>query len=38
MTKVLVDDFGWVPIVVVPNWYTKMIVSYSAGMRCTAQQ
>ena len=35
MTKVLVEGFGWVYIVVVLDWYTKMIVGYYAGLRCT---
>jgi putative transposase len=38
MTKVLVSGFGWVSIVVVLDWYTKKIVGYSAGLRCTAKQ
>jgi putative transposase len=37
MTKVLVEGCGWVYIVVVLDWYTKMIVGYYAGGRCTAQ-
>jgi putative transposase len=37
MTKVLVEGFGWVYIVVVLDWYTKTIVGHDAGMRCTAQ-
>jgi transposase InsO family protein len=37
MTKVLVQGFGWVYIVVVLDWYTKTIVGHYAGMRCTAQ-
>jgi putative transposase len=38
MTKVLVSGFGWVYVVVVLDWYTKKIVGYHAGPRCTAQQ
>ena len=38
MTKVLVQDVGWVYIVVVLDWYTKMIVGYHADLRSTAQQ
>jgi putative transposase len=38
MTKVLVQGFGWVYIVMVLDWYTKTIVGYDAGIRCTAQQ
>jgi putative transposase len=37
MTKVLVEGCGWVYIVVVLAWYTKRIVGYDAGGRCTAQ-
>lgn len=28
MTKVLVEGFGWVYIVIVLDWYTKKIVGY----------
>jgi putative transposase len=37
MTKVVVEGFGWVYIVVVLDWYTKKIVGYYAGRPCTAQ-
>jgi putative transposase len=37
MTKLLVEGFGWVCIVVVLDWYTKKIVGYYAGMHCTAR-
>jgi putative transposase len=37
MTKVLVQGFGWVYIVVVLDWYTKTIVGHYTGIRCTAQ-
>jgi putative transposase len=37
MTKILVEDFGWVSIVVVLDWYTKKIVGYYAGTPCTAR-
>jgi putative transposase len=37
MTKVLVEGFGWVYIVLVLDWYTKKIVGYYAGSPCTAQ-
>jgi putative transposase len=36
MTKVLVQGFGWVYIVVVLDWYTKAIVGSYAGIPCTA--
>jgi putative transposase len=38
MTKVPVEGFGWVYIVVVLDWYTKKIVGYEVGLRCTTQQ
>jgi putative transposase len=38
MTKVLVEGFGWIYIVVVLDWYSKKIAGYSAGTPCTAQQ
>lgn len=38
MTKVLVQGVGWVYIVVVLDWYTKAVVGYEAGIRCTTQQ
>ena len=38
MTKVLVEGFGWVDIVLVLDWYTKKIVGYYAGSPCTARQ
>lgn len=34
MTKVMVEDFGWVYIVVVLAWYTKNIVNGTRGMGC----
>lgn len=37
MTKVLVNDFGWMYIVVVLDWYTKKIVGYNAGMQCLSK-
>jgi len=37
MTKVMVDGFGWMYIVVVPDWYTKKIVGYYAGMQCRSK-
>jgi putative transposase len=38
MTTVLVAGFSWVYIVVVLDWYTKAIVGYYAGIRCTSKQ
>jgi putative transposase len=37
MTKVLVQGFGWMYIVVVLDWYTKKVVGYTADMRGTTQ-
>jgi len=34
MTKVMVERFGWMYIVVVLDWYTKKIVGYNTGMEC----
>lgn len=36
MTKVLVEGFGWVSVVVVRDWSTKVIVGDYAGIRGTA--
>ena len=37
MTKVKVNGFGWMYIVVVEDWYTKKIVGYYSGLQCTAR-
>lgn len=37
MTKVLVEGVGWIYSVIVLDWYTKIVVGYYAGLRCTAQ-
>jgi putative transposase len=37
MTKVMVEGFGWVYVVVVLDWYTKKIVGYYAGLQCAAR-
>jgi putative transposase len=34
MTKVMVEGFGWMYIVVVLDWYIKKIVGYYAGVQC----
>jgi len=34
MTKVMIQGFGWMYIVVVLDWYSKKIVGYYAGMQC----
>lgn len=36
MTKVMIDGFGWVYVVLVLDWYTKKIVGHYAGIRCKA--
>lgn len=36
MTKVLVESFGWVYVVIVLDWYTKKIVGYYAGTQSKA--
>jgi transposase InsO family protein len=37
MTKVMVDGFGWMYIVVVLDWYTKKIVGHYAGLQCRSE-
>jgi putative transposase len=37
MTKVMVESFGWMYIVVVLDWYTKKIVGYYAGIECRSR-
>lgn len=37
MTQVLVSGFGWVYLVIILDWYTKKVVGYYAGLRCTAR-
>ena len=37
MTKVIVEGFGWMYIVVILDWYTKKIVGYYAGMQCRSK-
>ena len=37
MTKVVVESFGWVYVVVVLDWYTKKYVGYHIGLQSTAQ-
>jgi transposase InsO family protein len=36
MSKVMVDGFGWMYIVVVLDWYTKKITGYYTGTECRA--
>ncbi len=33
MTKVMIEGFGWVYVVIVIDWYTKKIVGYYAGLQ-----
>ena len=37
MTKVKINGFGWIYIVLVEDWYTKKIVGYYSGLQCTAR-
>jgi putative transposase len=37
MTKVMVQGFGWVYIVVVLDWCTKQVVGYHAGLQSKAR-
>jgi transposase InsO family protein len=37
MSKVMVQGFGWMYIVVVLDWYTKKLVGYYAGMQCRSK-
>ena len=37
MTKILVESFGWVYLVIVLDWYTKKIVGYHVGLQSTAR-
>ena len=37
MSKVMVQGFGWMYIVIVLDWYTKRILGHYAGMECRAQ-
>jgi putative transposase len=37
MTKVKVENYGWVYVVIVLDWYTKKIVGYYAGLRCKSE-
>ena len=36
MTKIAVESFGWVYLVVVLDWYTKKVVGYHIGLQSTA--
>jgi len=36
MTKVMIDNFGWIYVVLVLDWYSKKIVGHYAGIQCKA--
>ena len=36
MTKIAVESFGWIYVVVVLDWYTKKVVGYHLGLQSTA--
>ena len=36
MTKILVDQFGWIYVVIVLDWYSKKVVGYYAGVQSKA--
>jgi transposase InsO family protein len=38
MTKVMLEGFGWLYIVLVLDWYTKKIVGHYAGLQCRTWQ
>jgi putative transposase len=37
MTKVMIDGFGWVCVVIVLDWYTKKIVGHYAGLQSKSE-
>ncbi len=37
MTKIMIDGFGWVYVVLVLDWHTKKIVGHYAGIQCKAK-
>jgi transposase InsO family protein len=37
MSKVMIEGFGWMYLVVVLDWYTKKIVGYYAGLECRSR-
>lgn len=38
MTKIMVDGFGWIYVVIVLDWYTKQIVGCHIGLRSRTQE
>lgn len=37
MTKVMINGFGWMYLVIVLDWYTKQIVGYYTGLECKSR-
>jgi transposase InsO family protein len=37
MTKILVESFGWVYLVIVLDWYTKKLLGYHVGLQATSR-
>ncbi len=37
MTKVCIESFGWVYLVIILDWYTKKLVGYHIGLQARAQ-
>jgi putative transposase len=37
MTKVMVNGFGWMYLVIVLDWYTKKVVGYYIGLECRSK-
>jgi putative transposase len=37
MTKVMVDGFGWMYLVIVLDWHSKKIVGYYTGLECRSK-
>ena len=37
MTKVMINGFGWMYLVIVLDWYTKKIVGYYTGLECRSK-
>ena len=37
MTKVMLDGFGWVCVVIVLDWYTKKIVGHYSGLQSKSE-
>jgi transposase InsO family protein len=37
MTKVMINGFGWMYLVIVLDWYSKKIVGYYSGLECRSK-